>query len=210
MSAKKSTVKFKARTIREIEQEEDSRVFALNRSKEAANINLNVKLRNGESSLVTMPFSPCPIDLTSFCSKADLLAEPVFRRLVATNLVVLVDTEEASKFVLEDPRGIKETQRIFKEASIVAEPISAGDVETEFAGADNRTEEERMGVESSNPFVEMIIARATNPDEDINDIISDLESRAHTLTPEDLQYIADNSNSSDLKEWAIELQGETE
>lgn len=198
----KSRVQFRAMTLRQAELEEDTRIYALNRSSESANININITLKNGERSLITLPFSPCPVDLSVFAPKEDLLAAPVFRRLVAGGYVVLVETEQADDFVHNDPRGIRETRRIFKETSVINENI-AGNVETEFAQADTRSEAERAGAESSNIFVESILARATDPNEDINDLIADLESRIHTLEAKDIQYIVDNCDNAELKEWAI-------
>lgn len=203
----KSRVQFRAMTLRQVELEDDTRIYALNRSSENANININITLKNGERSLITLPFSPCPVDLSVFAPKEDLLAAPVFRRLVAGGYVVLVETEQADDFVLNDPRGIRETKRIFKETAVINE-ISSDSVETEFAQADTRTEEEKAGAASSNIFVESILARATDPNEDVNDLISDLESRIHTLESKDVQYIVDNSENSDLKEWAIMMMEE--
>ncbi len=200
----KTKVTFKAITVQQAEQEDTSSIYALNRIREQANINLNITLASGEKTLVTIPSSPCPMDLSVYAPKRDLLASPTFRRMIAAGHVTIVDSAEAFKFITEDPRGIRETRRIFKDTTQSDMDSLTNSVETEFneRASDGGSAEEQL-IAGASIFVEGILARAQDPNEDVEDLISELESRINTLSEKDLSYIADNCVSAPIKEWAI-------
>lgn len=200
----KTKVTFKAITVQQAEQEDTSSLYALNRIREQANINLNITLASGEKTLVTIPSSPCPMDLSVYAPKRDLLASPTFRRMIAAGHVTIVDSAEAFKFITEDPRGIRETRRIFKDTTQSDMDSLTNSVETEFneRASDGESAEGQL-MAGASIFVEGILARAQDPNEDVEDLISELESRINTLSEKDLSYIADNCVSPPIKEWAI-------
>lgn len=192
-------VKFDTITIVASERDkEDSRLFVLNRSNPAGNINFNVTDGNGGRIVITIPLTACPIDLSNYSEKESILKNPDFRRLVARGFVVLVNNEQAHKFVTEDPRGIKETRRIYGviEEGIDSE-IELGTIQDDVTV---ESEAERLGLEASNPFIQNIILRSV--EEDSDDLISEIESKLHTLSRSDIMYIAQHANNSDLKAWA--------
>lgn len=203
----KSIVKFKPITIQQAEKEATSSVYALNRIKEQSNININITLIGGEKTLVTIPTSPCPMDLTVYAPKAELLASPVFRRLVAAGHISLIDSAQAADFIMNDPRGIRETKRIFKDTAMNNADMSSGLVESEFNSRERKGTEETM-LKEANIFVETILVRAQDPNEVIDDLISELDSRINSLTEEDLKHIVDQCTQPAIKEWAIEALGE--
>lgn len=203
MSASKGKVKFTAMTIIEAEKEDDTRLFVLNRTKEAANINMNIHMVGGETALVTIPFSPCPLDLSNYAPKSDLLRTPMFRRMIASGIVAVIDTAEAYKFITEDPRGQRETRRMLSENEIGNAALQSV-VESEFREKDDKRElAEQLGVEAPSIFIESMVLRAAT--ETAGDLISELEARINVLTEEELQYLADNCASSELKEWVLSV-----
>lgn len=193
-------VKFTPITIRQAEQADDSRLFVLNRSNPAGNINFNVTDTSGQRIVITVPQSSCPIDLSNFSEKTPVLRNPDFRRLVAKNAIVLIDNEEAHRFVTTDPRGIAETKRIYD----VIEDGNDGELGiAEIHAPDNATTlAERMGVESSNPFIQSIVLRSA--EEDVADLISEVDSKLHTLAKNDIEFLAKHAKHTDLKAWASE------
>lgn len=191
-------VKFDTITIVTSERnKEDSRLFVLNRSNPAGNINFNVTDGSGGRIVITLPLTACPVDLSNFAEKEAILKNPDFRRLVARNFIVLVDNDQAYKFITEDDRGIKETRRIY---GVIEEGIDS-EIEMQLGeSSDVESEAERLGIESSNPFIQNIVLRSV--EEDADDLVSEVESKIHTLRKADILYIASHAKNVDLKAWA--------
>lgn len=200
-----SRVKFKQITIREAEQEQDSRLFVLNRTNPVANINMNITSENGERTVITIPISPCPVDMSNFIEKKSVLISPTFRKLVAGLHVALINTEQAAEFVENDPRGIRETAKIFKANNDGAEYINqTEEVETTFIGDNGETLSEKVGAGSSNMFIEGVVLRSKS--EEAQDLISELETRIDSLSVADIDYLINHSPAAAIKEWAAEAR----
>lgn len=194
-------VKFTPITIRQAElATDDSRLYVLNRANPAGNINFNVTDSAGQRIVITVPQSSCPVDLSNFSEKTPVLRNPDFRRLVAKNAIVLINNDEAEAFVTKDPRGIAESKRIY---GVIEE---GNDLElgiAEIHAPDNAsTLAERMGVEATNPFIQSIVLRSK--EEDVADLISEVDSKLHTLNIADVEYLAKHAHNADLKAWASE------
>jgi hypothetical protein len=190
-------VKFDTTTVVNAERNDDSRLFVLNRSNPAGNINFNVTDGSGGRIVITIPLTHCPIDLSNFAEKLLILKNPDFRRLVARGFITLVDNDQAQKFITEDPRGIKETKRIYGSIEEGVDPYIESGINDNEIRVENRN---RVVRESENPFIQNVVLRSS--EEDADDLISEVESKLHTLHNEDIQYIADNARSAELKEWA--------
>lgn len=201
-----SRVAFTPITVRQAEEEKDSRLFILNRTRPVANISLNVTSSNGEKIIITMPISPCPVDLTNFCQKEDLLKSPVFRRLVAGAHISIINTEEAATFVANDPRGIRETKRIFQVNTEGDQYVDGvvQKIETTFIGREASTLAEQVGAGSSNMFIENLVLRSKS--EDASDLISELDARLDSLVLADIEYLSNHAHSPQIKEWAVEAR----
>ena len=200
-----SRVKFKPITIRDAELEDDSRLFVLNRTNPVANINMNITTETGERTVITIPISPCPVDMSIFCEKGSILRSPVFRRLVAGAHIALINTEQAADFVTNDPRGIRETAKIFK-ANHEGLEFLGEEVETTFVQDTGATPAEKVGAGSSNMFIENIVLRSKSGQEDAQDLISELEARIDSLTLADMEYLSNYAASQDIKTWAAEAR----
>ena len=200
-----SKVSFKAITIRAAEEENDSRLFVLNRCNPLGNINMNVTSSNGEKHVITLPISPCPIDMTNWCEKNDILRTPIFRRLVAAGHIAIIETAQAADFVENDPRGQRETRRIFKANTEGDQFLNGNDgtIESTFSTAAPKTLAEEVGAQAPDIFIESIVVRSKS--EDADDLISELDSRLNTLTLNDIEYLSNHAHAPAIKAWAVEV-----
>lgn len=188
--------KFTPITIAAAEKlKDESRLFVLNRAE--GNINFNVTDTAGDRKVITLPMTFCPVDLSNFAERPSILRNSDFRRLVAKQAIVLVDNDEATDFITNDPTGKSETNRIYDVIVEGNDPVlgyndgNASDAELA----------EKMGLQYHDPFIHNLVLRSAG-DEDGADLISEIESRSHLLKPEDLEFVANHSKNQDLKAWA--------
>lgn len=200
------TTKVKLITLAEaLKLKDEQQLFVMNRVKEvkgnSGNITMTVR-SNGTGIGMSIPDTWIPFDLTVYVARADILAEPNFRRLVQQGVIAIVDTESATKF-MEDhsPKTDRELNRILNVNSEVesemAKAIAAeGSLEIKVPGAQANTGEDL--------FIEAIVSRAES--EAAADIISELDSRIMSsgLTMAQLQFIMDNVTSPEIKDWCVE------
>lgn len=207
---KGNKVSFKLQTIRQAELvKDDSRLYVLNLAKPVGNINFNVTDSAGSRQPMVIPQSPCPVDLSNYAERASILRESTFRRLVASGSVALVDNDQAEEFCTTDKRGIRETKRILKNIGITDPLTDGGSIEVELgAPSEARSESERVGAGAENPFIENLVIRSKNEEEDSGDLMSDLESNAANLTAADLEYVVNFAGNADLKEFAADMLNE--
>lgn len=194
-------VKFNLISIRDAEVSDDSRLFVLNRSNPAANVNFNITDSAGARQVITVPVTSAPVDLANFAEKVSVLRDPTFRRLVAKGLFKLVEPNQAQEFIDTDPRGIAETKRIYEVIEEGNDPILGVDVAGDESHA--RSLSEKLGVQSENPFVENIVGRSKG-EEDPADLISEIDGKLHTLSLADLEYISKHAGHADIKSYAAE------
>lgn len=191
-------VKLKPLTLREAELiKDDSRLFVLNRANPEGNINLNVT-SDGQRIAIVIPMTFVPIDMSNFAQRQALLNNTDFRKLIAKGAVQLVDNDEAHKLVTTDARCIKETANLYNSVF----------TDTEVGDANDQAQ--NIGLEAKNPFIQSLLLRAGNDDEDVADLISEAEAKMHTLTKSDIEYVANNATSQEMKQWASDTVAEWE
>src|SRR5690606_7211706 len=182
-------------------------LFVMNRTKPAGNINMTVTGDDGISQTVVIPTTFIPVDMSNFVSKAALLRSTVFRRLVASGSVVLVDPNNARDAIENDPRAAREAKRLVSINAAVNSTDGPGVIEMDYSGvvSEEKRSQATAGDEEDagqqiNPFAIGIVSRANSGD-DIADLICDLESHAHTLEIVDFDYIMTNVSDQTLKSW---------
>lgn len=201
------TASVKLLTLSEALKSDSPNLYVVNQAHKVANgnhgnITMNVH-SNSRTVGVSIPHTWIPVDLTTQAPRADILAEPNFRRIVQRGAVVIVETTSAEKFMQDnDPKSYKELQRILNVFS---------DVESDLQANSNAPQTNELtiqvpgGVSSSNvdPFVEAIVIRAES--EPADDLISELTARMQSegLNSNQIQYIMDNVSSPDIKEWCV-------
>lgn len=158
---------------------------------------------NGSSIGMSIPDTWIPFDLTVYVARADILAEPNFRRLVQQGIIAIVDTESATRFMQEfEPKTTKELNRILNVNSEVEQEIArhsaaaTGSMDIKVPGAQGST--------GADPFIEAIVARSEI--EAAADIISELDTRLinQGMSETQIQYIMDNVTNADVKAWCVD------
>jgi hypothetical protein len=194
--------KLKLITIVEAEntlKNNDNRLFVLNRTKDpAGNINMTVVGDDGRPTTVVIPLTFIPFDMSNYISKGTLLKAPQFRRLVAAGAVCLVDSHEAEKFFKNSERAQKEERRLLNTFGM------DHDLREEFVEIDDMGPK-KIKVEhtvEANPFIMAIIDRENT--EFAGDLITELESRQHTLERADIEYLLANTKQAAIKSWAAD------
>lgn len=183
-------------TISQVEQEKSSSVWVINTSSKDHSgkgiINLTIVEGNGSPSVVRIPVTDIPVDLTLQATKSALMMSPNFRRIVASRIVALVSDDEAIKLLDNDQAraeqrrllNIDEVHRIQDDqfspqvASIVAE--SSG----------------KIG------GIAMNIAHTTDGDEET--VLVQLRNNISLMSKDELQYIVNNSVFHKVKAFAAE------
>lgn len=214
-----ATVKLQPITLRQAEQtQNESRLYVLNRAKEhieiteddpksdkrgtlvrkqpvAANINFTVTESNGERSTLTIPATSIPIDLSNYAQRSVILPNPHFRRLVQRGYILLVDNDEADKLFENNPRARAERDRIY---GVIETDVDLSNVNF----GNNENTAEKMGVQATNPFIQTLVNRSKT--EDPADLISDMDARMHSLTANDVDFVAKYAHNSQLKDFALD------
>jgi hypothetical protein len=200
------TTQVKLITLAEaLKLKDEQQLFVKNRVLEvkgnSGNITMTVR-SNGTGIGMSIPDTWIPFDLTVYVARADILAEPNFRRLVQQGVISIVDTESAIRFMeAHSPKTDRELNRILNVNSEVendmAKAIAAeSSLEIKVPGAQANTGEDL--------FIEAIVSRAET--EVAADIISELDARimGSGVTLAQLQFIMDNVTSPEIKDWCVE------
>lgn len=199
--------RFNLITVQQAEKEEDSRLFVLNRSGatgNAGNVNFNVTNADGQRDVITVPIAGVPLDMSMFAEKNLILRNAAFRRLVASQYLAIVNTEEAADFVTNDPYGKSETAKVLRmlsdSDSDLADPIDSVTIDTKKTSGDSANQ----GQKEPSPFVASLLSRA-EAGEPSDDLISELDAKYHSMSQDDLAYVANNCVDAQVKAWAAEL-----
>lgn len=206
---KKSPSMMRRMTVMEALADNSPHLYIMNRVAEdpklvAGNINLNVKSDDGGMTVIVIPATFIPVDMSLFISKENLLKNQAFRRLDAANKISIINPEDAQNAIESNPRAKKEVLRILNINSahggrtagdgpemIEMRPTKNGAGDTDLAPLQN-----------INPFAIGIVQRSKT--DDVADLMADIESRAHTLEVSDLEYIASNVEDATLKQFIVD------
>jgi len=189
---------FTPATITEIESENSSDVYVLNRGiikyKKKCNIIFS-HFSQGQARAYSIPPTYVPWNIGEAIPKDDLIRNSDFRSLIAQGTLQLVKSAEARKFIDNNPDARKEVQRIKDESVVTFTPgednnrLSASNPE----GLKIPTEEpEGTGIE---PVVYDIFSR-----DDLDDSarLNSLRTISDTLTTKDWVFIASKTTNPDI------------
>jgi hypothetical protein len=196
-------------TVMQAMADSSPHLFVMNRVSEdkkfePGNINLNVKGDDGGMTVIVIPATFIPVDMSLFISKNNLLTNQAFRRLDAANKISIIHPEDAASAIENEPRAQKELNRI----------LNINNEHGGYSRGDNEEFIEMKATKSGsgdtnlaplaeiNRFAIGIVQRSST--EDVADLIADIESRAHTLEIHDLEYIAQNVEDATLKQFIVE------
>ena len=205
-----SNVQMRKILLKDAEASSDKSLYVMNRTDVPGAINLTATAANGHRVPVVIPNTFIPVDMSNWVPKENLIQDPTFRRLVQSGAVFLINTEDAERAIASNPRAEKEQQRIYAiNAQLAGDGDKAGTVE--ITGSREK-QAKKVVTENDNvgPFALGIVQRSKEGNEDVSDIISDIEARAYSLKPNDLDYIANNVSSSEIKQFVQELKDASE
>lgn len=188
-------VKLERQNVAQAEKADSSQIYVLNKSNPRGNVNFVVVDSGQQKISVQVPVTFIPVDLSTFATKEDVLRNPNFRRLVARGFVHIISSESAEEF-LQDPRAQKEYERIFDVLQEDNDLSFQAPVEESVNAAPPKANED------VSQFVQNILLRAA--EENVDDLIVELETKLDTMNKKDVQYLMDNTSSSDLKAWCVE------
>ena len=193
----------------ELTIDKDSSLYVMNRTNEPGAINMTCTDRNGVRIPVVIPNTFIPIDMSNFVPKENLLRDSSFRKLVQSGAVIIVHSEDAENAIKNNPRAKKEQDRIYAVNADLQDDVGSGGEFVEI-GTERNREPERVITENDNiaPFALGVVERSKDSGDDVQDILSDIESRAYSLTANDLDYITNNVSSVEIKDFVQKLREE--
>jgi hypothetical protein len=186
---------YKAITISQAEQSQTSSVWAMNTSGTQGSakgiINITITEGNGRASVVRIPVTFIPIDLTTQATKSAILMSPDFRRLVAGRMVTLLSEEDALK-MLDNEKAQEEMRRLLnvEHAHEVQDSQMPTEAQSVMAQADGAISGLALNIAHSEGDEEAMMAN--------------LRNNRESLTQEELKYIVNNSMSPKVKAMAAE------
>jgi len=185
-----STSKHRFVSLRTIENDNKvTSIWAINNTNPRGVINISMPDGLGGTTIMTIPITWIPVDLTTQATKESLLKSPSFRRLVTAGNIGLIDEEQADEIMSSD--GAKEeATRVYSIVQQVEMVPTANSPEV------NKLKSEESGLVSG---FAMNIIGMDEIDED--KILSMIKGQQGTLTKEDYQYIATNSKQTKVKEY---------
>lgn len=172
----------------DLERTDSLSVWVVNNANPAGSINLSINDGTGNMIPIVIPITWVPVDLTTQATKSAIITNPQFRRLVASNMLLLLSEEEALK-KLNTKDAQEENARIYKTSAMQSTVNMPTNVQDQL-----RAEKAQVS-----GFVMNIVERK---DIDENSCMSALKSQAHTLKKDDLEYLINNSTYSEVKNWA--------
>jgi len=188
-TAKKLIKGIKILRVSELESKEIKEIWVLNNTNPKGEIALSVKNRaDGAPSLVTIPPTWVPVCLTEQVPKGMLIESPEFRRLAASQGVLLLEPKGVQT-IMDHPDITREVQEIKRRAT--GEAVE--EVPAELA------REQTQSV-----LILDILSRETNNEIQEQEALDILNSQEDSLTNADLEHLVKNSSFQKVKKWASE------
>jgi len=180
-------------TVHDISKEDGPHVFVLNTAsrvyKTQTLILINHTYTSGQTTVLEVPPTFIPYDVTQFVPKDEILANPFFMSNVARGYLELVATPEALA-ILETPEAIVELDRV--RASLERRfPEAASDNDFKQVNAAGQTLEGTLGdvdplTVGISPSVVEVLAREDIDDAERHAIFRNLRD---TLTKADIEFV---------------------
>lgn len=186
-------------SVNEVEQAKSSSVWALNvsggRGVSKGILNISVTEGNGRQTVIRVPVTDIPIDLTTQATKRALVESPDFRRLVSSGTYLKLIRDEDAASLLSTERAQEEYRRL----------LSLEQVSDDAIQADAPTEVQSMMMEDAGNIGGFAMNIAHTADGNEDDVVTNLRINAENLTTAELQYIVNTSTFPKVKALAAEL-----
>lgn len=197
--------------LRDVEESKDTRLFVINNTQPRGEMLLTVTGNKGRSVIITIPSTWIPVDLSLQSRKSDILDSADFRRAVNRKFLILLDSVQAEDFVDNDATASAENNRILNHAggnSLLAQnqieaPKARVDEIRQLAGTHAVPQAGEANAAAISGGVLQVVARCNSSGDEALDEREGLGIlMGMNLTQAELQYIANNSQKSQLKEFA--------
>lgn len=199
-----AVTKMRKMTVGQAENHSGQELYVMNNVRPSGNLNLNVTDQDGTRVTVVIPATAIPVDMSLFVGKKELLANRDFRRLHAKDSIFIVHPDDAALAIESNPRAKAELKRLLSENSVSLESTKTTDDDfVEMKLGTSGVNREEVASKKLDPFVVALPDRIQS--EDPADLLADLENRAHTLTVDDLEYVAANVNDPAIKQFVSDL-----
>jgi|JFJP01.1.fsa_nt_gi hypothetical protein len=190
------TLQAKLITIGQAEQSPSSQVFVMNTSggngQQKGIINFTVTEGNGRATVVRIPVTFIPLDLTESATKNAILSSPDFRRLVSKGIISLIADKDAEALLNNEPAQ-KEKRRLLDINHSLELDVNQQSVEVQ-----------SMKAEAAGQIGGFAMSLAHTIDGEEDALCSNLRNNADVLTQAELKYIVDNSTFHKVKTLAAE------
>jgi len=187
-SVKKKISRLAELRISQLEDKNVKEVWVLNCTKPKGVIALEVKNRaDGSPTVITIPPTWVPVNLTDQVPKVMLIDSPRFRAIISGGHVKLLDPAGVAE-VLLDPEVAEEVNAIRnKTAEFFQESIP-----------------DEAKAETVHVAILDILSREASNSITENEAKDVLNNREEELTDEDIEYLLKNSNQAKVKKWATD------
>lgn len=182
-------------TLKSIEADKSSSsLWVVNKTLPRGVVNISMPDGLGGTTVMEIPITWIPVDLTTQATKENLLKSPVFRRLVTSGSIGLIDEEQAEQ-IMDNGDARKEATRIYSAITTGAD-LGAGSGSAN-AEVTKLTEEESGNISG---FALNIVGMDLEEDQ----ILTMVRGQEGALSTEDYKYIASNSTLIRVKEFCAE------
>ena len=183
------SAKFNFITLKQLEQEKDSTaLWVVNRTNPRGDLNITMPDGLGGNTIIVIPVTWIPMDLTTQATRDSLVKSPIVRRLVTKGAIGIIDEDQA-ELIMEAEDAKEEADRVYSvERSIASDPLlKSPEIE--------KIEDEQSGKISG--FAMNIVGIELEEDK----VLSMIRNQGDVLTKEDFEYIATNSVMGKVKEY---------
>lgn len=94
-------------------------LYVINNSKNPMDIVFNIKDVNGAANAVLVPYSSVPVDLTVYATINNLMDTPDFRRLINSQILLILDNKEVETLKERDPAMARQMASAVSNGSVV-------------------------------------------------------------------------------------------
>lgn len=110
-------------TLQEAIKSKDDSLYVLNNSDPRSAILLSVS--NKDDTIVTVAPTWIPIDLVNQCPREELLRSPNFRRMVESELLLILDTQECENVFKNNPLAQQERKSLIEKGAKTRQNLSS-------------------------------------------------------------------------------------
>lgn len=206
--------KIKQISLREVEGGKDTRLFVINNTQPRGELIITVNSAN-RSQVVTIPATWVPVDLSLQSRSSEIIGSPDFRRAVARNFIILLDGDAAEDYINENNLAQTEIDRVLNRAGgqnflaqnqNMSSNVGAGSRMKEILEANGSHAVPEAGQKTQDTVSGAVLQVVTRCNSDGEERLDEREGlgmlMGMNLSKADLKYIANNSQQSQLKEFA--------